>query len=87
MRLYAIGKAIYFCEIFKCYAFHQCDNIWHTIKPGMPEHRTPAEQRNTPEQWRNTLEQRNHTKRRNIVVFFKENLTFTLIDLTLSTQG
>ena len=35
------------------------DNIvWHTIKPGMPEHRTMehgtlAEQRNTPEQWRN----------------------------------
>ena len=25
----------------------------HTIKPGTPEHKTPAEQRNIPEQWRN----------------------------------
>ena len=27
--------------------------IWHTIKPGTPEHGTLAEQRDTPEQWRN----------------------------------
>ena len=35
----------------------------------------------------NTPEQRNHTKRRKIVVFFKENVNLTLIHLTHSTQG
>ena len=28
MHLYGIGKGIYFCEVFQCYAFHQCHNIW-----------------------------------------------------------
>ena len=28
MHLYGIGIVIYFCEVFQCYAFHQCHNIW-----------------------------------------------------------
>ena len=28
MSLYGIGIVIYFCEVFQCYAFHQCHNIW-----------------------------------------------------------
>ena len=36
--------------------------IWHTIKPGTPEHETPAEQRDTPEQWRNNGTPRNTSR-------------------------
>ena len=28
MLLFGVGKAIYFYEVFQCYAFHQCHNIW-----------------------------------------------------------
>ena len=28
MHLCGIGKVIYFCEVFQCYTFHQCHNIW-----------------------------------------------------------
>ena len=28
MHLYETGIAIYFCEVFQCYAFPQCHNIW-----------------------------------------------------------
>ena len=34
MRLYGIGKAIYFCEVFQCYAFHQCQYFDEAIFSG-----------------------------------------------------
>ena len=51
-------------------------------------HGTPRNTNGTSLQHQqNTPEQRNHTKRRKIVVFFKENVNLTLIHLTHSTQG
>ena len=37
----------------------------------------------TTKHQRNTQEQQNHTKQRNIVEFFKENLNLALIHLTM----
>ena len=34
MRLYGIGKGIYFCEVFQCYAFHQCQYLEEAIFSG-----------------------------------------------------
>ena len=38
---------------------------WYTIKPGTPEHGTPAEQWNTPEQWRNSVTPHTPGRQRN----------------------
>ena len=42
-----------YCKIFTNSVFYRTPPVGLTIKPGTPEHGTPAEQRNTPEQWRN----------------------------------
>ena len=62
---------------------------WHTIKPGTPEH-----QLNTSEyQWNTNVIPAEHPgttkpyKTKNNCSEFEENLNFTLIHLTLSTQG
>ena len=74
--------------------------MWHTVKPGTPEHGTPehpltvAEQRNTPKyRWKSSVIPAEHLgttepyKTKNNCSDFKENLNLTLIHLTLSNQG
>ena len=81
---------LFSCEYWKIFTnsvFCTTPPVGLTIKPGTPEHGTPAEQRNSgtprnsggttehyPEHQRNTPVQRNHTKRRTIVGFLRENL-------------
>ena len=31
MRLYRIRKAVYFCEVFQCYAFHKCHKYYDEV--------------------------------------------------------
>ena len=71
-----------------------CQVVWHTIKPGTPEHGTLAEQwRNNGTPWNTKVKPAEHPgttepyKTKNNYNDFKENLNLTLIHLTLSTEG